>query len=85
VADDIWQDGMKAEALLKDETLKKAFARLEQGYLAEWKTATTPEKRETMHARVIALGDILGTLGTMVGARDMAKAEDARFGRNPKR
>lgn len=85
MADDVFRDGQEAETLLNNATLTKAMARVEDGYIAQWKIAKTAEDREFLSACVRAIGDVRGKLEAMKGAKTMQEAEDRRYQRAPKR
>lgn len=80
MSDDPVMDGREAERLLTDPILRKVFGQLEATYVAQWKMADTPAKREQFHACVKAIGDIRGQLEAMKSNKAMAEARDKTFG-----
>jgi hypothetical protein len=77
--------GRRIKAFLEDDAVKQAWIDLEKRYFNEFKAATSPEVREAIHARALALDDLFTTvLGTVNSAklaqhqRDVREAADAR-------
>lgn len=73
------RDGERVEQFLKDEAVQAAFARAEQKYIEEWKSSTeaTPDRREAIHARLIALQDVRTALEAVKGDGEKAKRDKA--------
>jgi len=68
------RDGEKVEQFLKDEAVINAFAKVEQQYVAEWKSSEDPEKREALWAKQRALSDVQAKLRASVGDGQIAKS-----------
>jgi hypothetical protein len=69
------RDGDKVEQFLKDEAVLRAFQKVEDGYVARWKQATTRETREELWAKLSALTDVRTQLNATIGNRDIAKSK----------
>lgn len=58
----IWR---AAQSLARDAAVAEVFRRLEAGYIAMWRSATTLENREAAHARVRAIDDVRSELAAL--------------------
>ena len=66
-------DGQRAEALLKDETLLKMFARAEAVFLKALRAGTTTAARDDAWYRLQALEQVHAELRATVGSGQMAE------------
>jgi hypothetical protein len=73
------EEGRRVKAFLEDPAVKKVLVSLEKRYFAAFKSAATPEEREALHARVIALDDLFHScLGTVNNGTVAQRARDQR-------
>jgi hypothetical protein len=69
--------GARAEALLRNELLQEAFQKLEDGYVAAWKTwpAADTAGRERLWQAVNVLGKVRDHLGRVLADGKLAQRE----------
>ena len=67
----------RAEALLQDELLEEAFARLEERYVEEWRTTAVRDSdaRERLWSAVNIVRKVKQHLGTIIGDGRLAQRE----------
>lgn len=72
-------DYRRVEAFLADPAVKEAIRKLDQGFYAAFKNASTPEKREEAWAKTAALEALSGELlATMSGGQLVLKKREQR-------
>jgi hypothetical protein len=85
--------GRRVTAFLEDEAVKGALIALEQRYFADFKVAKTPQDREALHARCVALEELFasclgikdrGTLAEHTRTQRTAIEEREAARRNPR-
>lgn len=64
--------GEQAQRLADDPAFSAALQRLAEKYMAQWRTAPSPEVRETLWVKIHVLDDISAELRAMVGGGDLA-------------
>ena len=85
MSDDKLQDavnrGARADALLKDEMLQEAFAKLEAEYITAWRQspARDTDGRERLWQAVQVIGRIKDHLGTVLANGKLAQHEVNRL------
>ena len=75
--EEVFQRGREARALLENEAVISAFARLSDRITADWRrTATTASNLQVqLHAQVAAIDGVLGMLARDVEDADYLKAQ----------
>ncbi|TFV71677.1 hypothetical protein E4K64_25445 [Bradyrhizobium frederickii] len=69
--------GSHAESLLKDELLSECFAKLEEAYVAAWRSTNFDDvaAREKLFVAINVIGKVKEHLGTIAAHGELAKAE----------
>ena len=62
--------GMSARAILESELFREATLEVEKNILAGWKAGKTPTERESAHARLMALYDVVGYIQNIMKRGD---------------
>ena len=68
---------LRAQALMDDETLKEAFAKLETAYIEEWRTtgARDNDARERLWIAINVVGKVREHLGRLVAGGKIAQKQ----------
>jgi len=71
------EKAVRAQALMDDETLKDAFARLESAYIEEWRTtgARDNDARERLWIAINVVGKVREHLGRLVAGGKVAQKQ----------
>lgn len=56
----------RVKELIEDENFKEAVSNVDAAYISAWRNAKTPEAREDLHRKIIALHDVCKDLKAMV-------------------